>query len=111
MSPSPDGFPNPSDYAANELKFQLDRNWGPDHDPAKPPIKRRGDGYVIVGSLLGLVAGGALGYLVGLWLDRLLLAVPVIVIGGIVGALLGDRTRKRMLKRSVENPSRGRQAP
>jgi len=103
--PNPGGWPNPADYSANELKFQLDKDWGPDHDPNRPPIKEPGDGYVIAASLSGIPLGGFAGYLASLVssgsISSLFSIVVGMFLGGVLGALTGGRLKKRALKRQT----------
>jgi uncharacterized protein YcfJ len=68
------------------------------HEPPPPP--RRGEKYIFAGIALGLIVGGALGLLIGLWTGFLhpLLWLGVLAIGGAVaGGNLGDALRRRSI--------------
>lgn len=64
------------------LKYRDEDGWG-----GKRPEKKPGDGYVISGTVLGLIAGGAAGYYVNYFMVFI-----GIVAGGVIGALVGSAT-------------------
>ena len=70
-------------------QFRDEDKWGP-----KRPKKKRGDIWIMVGTVLGMAGGGILGYSV-----NPVMAVLGVVGGGVVGALVGSAaaalTRKR----------------
>ena len=64
-----------------------------------PPPKKAGDVYIIVGALLGVVLGGAVGFLVSGGIGGLFITILCTaggsLIGGTVGAWLGEKVEKR----------------
>jgi hypothetical protein len=95
-------FLMPSDPLRGQGYQDTVRAIRPDNDPEKPPAKEPGDSYVIGLALVGLVAGGVLGYLVALLIVGLsswiLCAVGGGVMGATAGALIGDAVKKRRFK-------------
>ena len=71
-------------------RAQMERQYGSESDPEKPPRRKPGDRYIIVGAVVGLVAGGGLGSFGGLF---------AIFGGGIVGALIGSLIGNLVRKR------------
>jgi hypothetical protein len=75
----------------------------PDNDPEKPPAKEPGDSNLVGLTLIGLVAGGALGFLVASMIvgpsSWLLCAVVGGLVGGVIGAFIGDAINKRRYRR------------
>ena len=72
------------------------------HKPPPPP--RRGEKYIFAGIALGLILGGAIGTLLGLWTGFLhpLIWLAVFAIGGaVLGGNLGDALRKRSITRHI----------
>jgi len=73
-----------------------------ERDSEQPPRPERGDKYILVGALVGIIIGGAagaivaghyfgfIGYLFGFW--------GGVIVGGIIGVLVGDVIRKRLQK-------------
>ena len=68
------------------------------HDPAKPPRRERGDIYIILGALVGMIIGGVVAAIVsyrylGFTLIFLITGGSAIG-GGIIGATIGSFVKK-----------------
>lgn len=79
-------------------------NAGYDKPPAGAPPPTRGDRYVVIGLILGMVVGGVVGGVLGAVSHHpaFLTAIAGLVVGAFPGTLLGDRFRKRVLKKRNE---------
>jgi outer membrane lipoprotein SlyB len=71
------------------LKYRGTDGWGP-----RPPVWKPGDSYVVVGAVVGMCAGGALGFRVGIVAGALGISA-----GGVCGALIGSLARSLIRKR------------
>jgi uncharacterized membrane protein len=85
-------------------QFRDQDGWGP-----KRPRKKAGDVWIIVGTLLGIVAGAIGGYQISPFV-----AILGIIAGGVIGALAGSgvtgiarRRRKARLLRDRPGAGRG----
>jgi len=71
------------------LKYRREDNWGP-----KPPKRRAGDMFIVVGAIAGMVLGGVLGLLL-----NVVMALVGLVVGGVAGALVGSLIESFVKKR------------
>ncbi len=62
------------------LKYRGTDGWD-----SRPPKRKPGDNYVVVGAAVGMIVGGILGFMVSLFVGAL-----GIVAGGITGAVVGS---------------------
>ena len=62
-------------------KVRGEDGWGP-----RRPKRKAGDAWILVGAVVGIIAGAALGYLV-----NFAVAVIGFFAGGVLGALVGSR--------------------
>lgn len=83
----PPGFGMLKDYEMS-LKRRIKNH------PDRPPRRKPGDGYTIVGALAGLVIGG----IVGLYTDNIWFFIVLIIGGGIGGAYLAPYLRSLVKK-------------
>ncbi len=71
------------------------------NDPEGPPPKGPGDAYIAVGGIIGVLIGGTGGFLVSWGIVGIgIVIISVlggVIVGGVVGAYLGDVIRKRRL--------------
>ena len=69
------------------------------HDPEKPPKWTPGDSYIVLGAIVGLIAGGVLGAIGGNHYFGLAGAfigfIVGIITGGFIGASVGSLIRKK----------------
>jgi len=74
---------------------------GPGVEPEKVPPAQPGDGWIILGLLVGAVAGAALGWLVAEWLgfNQFIGVVAGVLVGAIIGTLVGDGVKKYVARR------------
>ena len=79
--------------SANEqsalLKFRREDNWGP-----KPPKRRAGDMFIVVGSIVGMVIGGVVGLLL-----NIVMALIALVVAGVAGAFVGSMVESSIRRR------------
>ena len=68
------------------------------HDPAKPPMRERGDIYIILGALVGLIIGGVVAAIISynyLGIVGIFLSIAGgAIAGGIIGATAGNFIKK-----------------
>ena len=83
--------------------YELERRFlhGNEGDPEQPPRRQPGDIYILVGTIVGTIAGGALAYVC----SGLSLIIGLGIIGGgIAGAIIGSWIKKwRVAKRRAKN--------
>jgi uncharacterized membrane protein len=69
------------------------------HDPEKPPKWTPGDSYIVLGAIVGLIAGGVMGAIGGNHYFGLAGAfigfIVGIITGGFIGASVGSLIRKK----------------
>jgi hypothetical protein len=53
-------FFNPYELHEKEVQWELEREYGSEHDPDKALPKQHGDKYIIIGSIIGAIIGGIL---------------------------------------------------
>jgi hypothetical protein len=87
-------------------RFQLENEiiFRPKHDPDKPPPLEPGDIYIVLGTAIGLVVLGSVGFLISLLLGMSNPFVPIaagVIIGGIIGSILGERLKKRVQRQRL----------
>jgi hypothetical protein len=73
----------------------------PENDPEGPPPKKPGDANVVGFAILGLLVGGAAGFFISIHLDIGIIIISTfagIIIGGVVGALIGEALKKRRFR-------------
>ena len=68
------------------------------HDPTKPPIRERGDIYILLGALIGMVIGGVLAGVISYhylgFVGIFLITGGSSLAGGIIGATVGNFIKK-----------------
>jgi len=86
------------------------------HDPAGPPRREPGDKYIIIGTIVGMIVGGALGAIIGHhYLGTMVsffCAAGGFIVGGIIGATLGNlfkKRRQKILDKKYSDPLRYRE--
>ena len=93
-----------SSYGGNSLTFilgdpflrqrlhqaEMRLQYRSEHDPEQAPRPKRGDIYILIGTMVGAVVGGVLGLFSG---SPFIIAVAIIG-GGIVGAVVGSLIKK-----------------
>ncbi|MBI2852225.1 MAG: hypothetical protein HYX84_03870 [Chloroflexi bacterium] len=92
----------PQELEKRRIELEMERQYGPKHDPQGPPPKRPGDKYVLIGLVVGVVIGGVLGILLARLVPFVSVAVGLIagaIAGGIVGVMVADKLKDRLLNR------------
>ena len=87
-----------------EMHWELERQYGPQRDPDKPPPRERGDKFIIIYSTIGVILGGIIGGVIGVVFSLHFFAVVLsviggVVIGGILGVIIGTRIKRRYLSK------------
>jgi hypothetical protein len=88
-------------------QFDLERKYGPNHDPNQQPPRERGDKWVVLGVITGVILGIVLACTLGVLLHWAFFTIlfssmgGAIVIGG-AGAVVGERIRKQRLLKEVQ---------
>jgi hypothetical protein len=100
-------FLNPNEMHERQVQLELERQYGPEHDPDKPPPMERGDKYIMIGTTIGVILGGGLGGFLGSFYNLHLLTVIFcvfggIVVGGLLGAIIGIIIKRRVLNKKLE---------
>lgn len=89
---NPFGFKEAAD---NEQRLR-DRN---SSDPEQGPRKEKGDFYILLGSVIGIVAGGTIGVVIGGNLTGMggiaLGLILGIILGGLIGTSIGNYAKNR----------------
>lgn len=92
------------DPGARQRAFEAEMRmrYRSERDPERPPRWERGDKYIIIGTIVGLIVGGALGAIIGYHylglIGSVFCTVGGIFIGGILGATIGNLIKKRQQK-------------
>ena len=83
-----------------EFEHDLRSRYPSDNDPEKPPPWQPGDRITVIGTITGMIIGGALGCIASWLLYNIGIfgLLPGILVGGIIGAIIGDKIRRRRLK-------------
>ena len=99
----------PPDFRGKELEMELKYRNRNRNDPDRPPRRRPGDGYTILGAIAGLIAG----FILGGNSNSLLMFIVFFIGGGIVGTILGSFVRPLInrLKQSRTKKSEEQQGP
>ena len=94
-------FLNPNELHNEEVMSELQRDYGPKHDPDKAPPPVRGDKYIIIASITGVVLGGIVAGVISFAVGWSFYAIVIggVVIGGILGLVIGNRIKKRILSK------------
>ena len=78
------------------------------HDPGRPPRRKRGDKFILIGAILGVFIGGAAGAIVfSHYFGSAGLVVGLVggvIVGGTIGATVGDLIKKRRGKQKKVEP-------
>jgi hypothetical protein len=90
-----------------ETQWELEKQYGPEHDPEKPPAVEHGDKYIMIASTTGMILGGIIAGIVSIAVNWHFIAVVLsiiggIVIGGILGVFIGRRIKKKFLRQELE---------
>ncbi len=94
---SPMLFQVPPDFG--QLKdYEMSLSRRVKNHPDRPPKRKPGDGYTIIGAAAGLIIGG----IVGNYIGNIFLFVGLIIVGGIVGTYLAPYVRS--LVRKLKKP-------
>jgi hypothetical protein len=75
----------------------------PDNDPEKPPPREPGDKWILIAVVAGAAGCGILGVVVAILFGFATIFINLsvgVIGGGIIGALIGDLIKKRMLGRN-----------
>jgi hypothetical protein len=81
---------NPNDLHEEQVRSELERAYGPEHDPDKPPPPEPGEKYIMLGTTIGIILGGVLGGIISFVINWHFVAIILSIIGGIViGGILG----------------------
>ena len=100
-------FPDGGESNRREVQWEMERQYGPKHDPNGPPPKERGDKYIAICILIGVIIFGALAWFSGVMLSWATLTIIFamvggVVIGGIIGAITGDRLKKSAANKTLK---------
>jgi hypothetical protein len=90
-----------------EVQWELEKQYGPEHDPDKLPPPEPGDKYIMLGTTIGIILGGVLGGILGSFYSLPVITVIFCVFGGIVfggllGAIIGIVIKKHILNKRLE---------
>ncbi|MFC1920593.1 hypothetical protein ACFLYQ_02580 [Chloroflexota bacterium] len=90
-------YHNPMDMESTRVQGELQIQHRGKKDPDKPPGKKRGDKYVIIGAVVFCIIGGFIGSFFGFFTTA-----GGLIIGGILGTYAGDALKKYILKRRIK---------
>jgi hypothetical protein len=95
---NPGSFPTPGENESVQMESEQNRTLQPEGGPEKPPEREPGDAFVIAGAIIGLILGGTVGFFVSYGIGGLIIAILAtgggVLLGGSVGAFLGQRMKE-----------------
>ncbi len=87
-------FYNPKEVDDRATEEQLLLKYGSKHDPERPPEKKLGDRYIMIGVIAGMIVGTA----VGARISGLYGSFVGVIVGGIIGLIAGSVIKKWVAK-------------
>jgi uncharacterized protein YcfJ len=97
----------PDQDEPKQIYTEQNRKASYEPDSEKPPENEPRDAIVIVGAIVGLILGGSIGFFVSFGIGGVFIAILATgggaLLGGSVGALLGQRLREAKKRRDTSD--------